>query len=183
MVEVPIDLHVLGEEERLFQSLGYQTSVPTATMPEGGIIRNRHTVHLQLGRPSAGWTAHLGYRRLLSAIHRVGPSVPLVLWLSGLFASFGSTQLSLLSSFLGWYTFYLSDKRIKQLETSILKKKQMNENETQVQQSRAEDKFLKSNVRNPRSKLLHLALLAWLDKEDRHSKGLIRWGSHLSSLC
>ena len=38
----------------------------------------------------------------------------------------------------------------------------MNENETQVQQSRAEDKFLKSNVRNPRFKLLHLALLALL---------------------
>ena len=36
----------------------------------------------------------------------------------------------------------------------------MNENETQVQQSKAEDKFLKSNVRNPRSKLLHLALLS-----------------------
>ena len=50
----------------------------------------------------------------------------------------------------------------------------MNENETQVQQSRADDKFLKSNVRNPRSKLLHLALLAWLGKEGRHSKGLIR---------
>ena len=49
----------------------------------------------------------------------------------------------------------------------------MTENETQVQQSRAEVKFLKSNVRNPRSKLLHLALLAWLGKEDRHSKGLI----------
>ena len=50
----------------------------------------------------------------------------------------------------------------------------MNENETWVQQSRAEDKFLKSNVRKPRSKLLHLALLAWLGKESRHSKGLIR---------
>ena len=48
----------------------------------------------------------------------------------------------------------------------------MNENETQVQQNRAEDKFLKSNVRNPRSKLLHLALLALLGKEGRHSKGL-----------
>ena len=55
-----------------------------------------------------------------------------------------------------------------------IKKKRMNENETQVQQSRAEDKFLKSNVRNPRSKLLHLALLAWLGKEGRHFKGLIR---------
>ena len=50
----------------------------------------------------------------------------------------------------------------------------MNENETQVQQNKAEDKFLKSNVRNLRSKLLHLALLAWLGKEDRHSNGLIR---------
>ena len=50
----------------------------------------------------------------------------------------------------------------------------MNENKTQVQQSRAEDKFLKPNVRNRRSKLLHLALLAWLGKEGRHSKGLTR---------
>ena len=50
----------------------------------------------------------------------------------------------------------------------------MNENKTQVQQSRAEDKFFKSNVRNPRSKLLHLALLTWLGKEGRHSKGLTR---------
>ena len=50
----------------------------------------------------------------------------------------------------------------------------MNENETQVQQDRVEDKFLKSNVRKPRSKLLHLALLAWLGKEGRYCKGLIR---------
>ena len=50
----------------------------------------------------------------------------------------------------------------------------MNENETQVQQDRVEDKFLKSNVRKPRSKLLHLALLACLGKEGRHCKGLIR---------
>ena len=41
----------------------------------------------------------------------------------------------------------------------------MNENETWVQQSKADEKFLKSNVRKPRSKLLHLALLAWLGKE------------------
>ena len=54
------------------------------------------------------------------------------------------------------------------------RKKKMNENETQVQQSKAEDKCLKSNVRKPRSKVLHLALLAWLGKEDRHAKGLIR---------
>ena len=47
-------------------------------------------------------------------------------------------------------------------------------NETLVQQSKAEDKCLKSNVRKPRSKVLHLALLAWLGKEGRHAKGLIR---------
>ena len=50
----------------------------------------------------------------------------------------------------------------------------LNENETWVQQSRAEDKFLKSNVRKPKSKLLHLAPLAWLGTEGRHSKGLTR---------
>ena len=50
----------------------------------------------------------------------------------------------------------------------------MNENETWVQQNGDEDKFLKSNVRKSRSKVLHLALLAWLGKEDCHSKGLIR---------
>ena len=50
----------------------------------------------------------------------------------------------------------------------------MNENETHVQQNKAEDKLFKSNVRKLRSKLLHLALLAWLGKEGRHSKGLIR---------
>ena len=50
----------------------------------------------------------------------------------------------------------------------------MNKNEIQVQQNRAEDKLFKSNVRKPRSKLLNLAPLAWLGKEGRHSKGLIR---------
>ena len=50
----------------------------------------------------------------------------------------------------------------------------MNENKTQVQRNRVEDKLLKSNVRKPRSKLLHLALLAWLGKEGSHSKGLIQ---------
>ena len=50
----------------------------------------------------------------------------------------------------------------------------MNENEAQVQQNKAEDKLLKSNVRKPRSKLLNLAPLAWLGKEGRHLKGLIR---------
>ena len=98
MVEDPIGLHILWEEERLLQSLGYQPSVPPAIMPEGGIIRNRHTVHLQLGRPSTGWTAHLGHRRLFSAIHKIRPSVPLVLRLPGLLASFGRAQLSLFSS-------------------------------------------------------------------------------------
>ena len=47
-------------------------------------------------------------------------------------------------------------------------------NETLVQQSKVEDKCLKSNVRKPRSKVLHLALLAWLGKEGRRAKGLIR---------
>ena len=40
MVEGPIGLHVLWEEERQLKSLGYQTSVPPAIVPEGGIIRN-----------------------------------------------------------------------------------------------------------------------------------------------
>ena len=47
-------------------------------------------------------------------------------------------------------------------------------NETLVRQSKAEDKCLKSNVRKPKSKVLHLALQAGLGKEDRHAKGLIR---------
>ena len=46
-------------------------------------------------------------------------------------------------------------------------------NETLIQQIKAEDKCLKSNVRNPRSKVLHLALPAGLGKEDRHAKDLI----------
>ena len=41
-------------------------------------------------------------------------------------------------------------------------------------QSKVEDKCLKSNVRKPRSKVLHLALPAGLGKEDRHAKGLIQ---------
>ena len=75
--------------------------------------------------------------------------------------------------------FYLSKNQIVRNFNFNVKrrnddKKKMNENETWVQQSRAEDKFLKSNVRKPRSKVLHLALLAGLGKEGRHSKGLIR---------
>ena len=46
MVEGPIGLHALWEEERLLQSLGYQTSMPPAIMLEGGIIRNWFIVHL-----------------------------------------------------------------------------------------------------------------------------------------
>ena len=42
------------------------TGVPPTVMSEGGIIRNGHTVHLQLGRPSEGWTAHLSHMKLLS---------------------------------------------------------------------------------------------------------------------
>ena len=47
-------------------------------------------------------------------------------------------------------------------------------NETLVRQSKVEDKCLKSNVRKPRSKILHLALLARLGKEGCHAKSLIR---------
>ena len=47
-------------------------------------------------------------------------------------------------------------------------------NETLVWQSKAENKCLKSNVRKLKSKVLHLALLAGLGKEDRYAKGLIR---------
>ena len=75
--------------------------------------------------------------------------------------------------------FYLSkNQTVRNFNFNVKRrnddKKNMNENETWVQQSRAEDKFLKSNVRKPRSKVLHLALLAGLGKEGRHSKGLIR---------
>ena len=49
----------------------------------------------------------------------------------------------------------------------------MNENEAQVQQNKAKDRLLKSNVRKPRSKVLHLVLLAGLGNEGRHFKGLI----------
>ena len=75
--------------------------------------------------------------------------------------------------------FYLSkNQTVRNFNFNVKRrnddKKKMNENETWVQQSRAENKFLKSNVRKPRSKVLHLALLAGLGKEGRHSKGLIR---------
>ena len=75
--------------------------------------------------------------------------------------------------------FYLSkNQTVRNFNFNVKRrnddKKKMNENETWVQQSRAEDKFLKSNVRKPISKVLHLTLLAGLGKEGRHSKGLIR---------
>ena len=79
MVEIPVSPHIIWEEEGLLQSLGYMTSVPPTVMPEGGIPRNGHTVHLQLGRLSAGWTAHLSHRKLLLAINRVGSPALLVL--------------------------------------------------------------------------------------------------------
>ena len=74
--------------------------------------------------------------------------------------------------------FYLSkNQTVRNFNFNVKRrnddKKKMNENETWVQQSRAEDKFLKSNVRKPRSKVLHLVLLVGLGKESRHSKGLI----------
>ena len=79
MVEIPVSLHILGEEEWLLQSLGHKTGVPPAVMSKGGVIRNWHTVYVQLGRPNAGWLAHLSHRRLILAINRVGPPAPLVL--------------------------------------------------------------------------------------------------------
>ena len=79
MVEIPVSLHILGEEEWMLQSLGHKTDVPPAVMPKGGVIRNWHTVYLQLGRLSAGWSVHLSHRRLLSAINRVRSPAPLVL--------------------------------------------------------------------------------------------------------
>ena len=79
MVEVPVSLHILWEEEGLLQSLGYMTGVHPAVMPEGSISDNGHTVHLQLRRPSAGWTAHLSHRKLISVINKAGSPAPLVL--------------------------------------------------------------------------------------------------------
>ena len=68
--------------------------------------------------------------------------------------------------------FYLLNERIKQLETQI--KKINGKNETLVQQSKGEDKCLRSNARKPKSKVLHLALQVGLGKEGHHAKGLIR---------
>ena len=63
----------------LFQGFNYMASVPPTVMPEGSIPGNRHTVYLQLRRPSVGWMTHLSHRKLLSAINIVGPPAPLVL--------------------------------------------------------------------------------------------------------
>ena len=46
MVEGLIGLHVLWEEERLFQSLSHHARMPPAIMPKGGIIRDWHTIYL-----------------------------------------------------------------------------------------------------------------------------------------
>ena len=67
-------------------------------------------------------------------------------------------------------SYLLKNQTVRNSNLNLKKKKK----KTQVQQNRAEEKFLKSNVRKPRSKLLYLAFLALLGKEDRHSKGLIR---------
>ena len=98
MIEVPVGLHVLWEKEGLLQSLGYMTGMPSAIMPKGGIIRNRHFVYLQLGCLSADWSTHLSHRRLLSAINGGGPPALLILRLSGLLASFGRGYLPFLRS-------------------------------------------------------------------------------------
>ena len=49
MVEIPVSLHIRCEEEGLLWSLGYMTGVPPTVMPKGGVIRNWHTICLQLG--------------------------------------------------------------------------------------------------------------------------------------
>ena len=67
----------------------------------------------------------------------------------------------------------LSVKRKNQTVRNPNLKKINGKNETLVQQSKAEDKCLRSNIRKPKSKVLHLALQVELGKEGRHAKGLI----------
>ena len=67
--------------------------------------------------------------------------------------------------------FYLLSKKIQTVRNPNFNVK--GKNETLVRQNKAEDKCLKSNVRKPRSKVLHLALPTRLGKEGRHAKGLI----------
>ena len=96
MREGPVGLHVLGEEEGLLQGLSYMTCVPPTVMPEGGIPGNGCTVHLQLRRLSASWTAHLSHRKLV--VNRVGPPASLVLCVPLLLTSFGRAYLTFLRS-------------------------------------------------------------------------------------
>ena len=79
MSEAPVGLHVFWEEEGLFQGLSDMTCMPPTVMPEGGILGNECTVHLQLRRPSASWTAHLSHKKLFSAVNETGPPASLVL--------------------------------------------------------------------------------------------------------
>ena len=99
MVESSIGRHILWEEERLFESLGHQTSMPPAIMPKSGIKRDWHTINLQHGRPSTHGPAYLGHWRFLLIFHRTRPSVPMVLCLPGLLTPFGRAQFSFFSSF------------------------------------------------------------------------------------
>ena len=46
MVEVPVSLYILWENEGLLQSLGYMTGVPPTIVPKGIIIGDGHTIHL-----------------------------------------------------------------------------------------------------------------------------------------
>ena len=79
MSETPVGLHVFWEEEGLLQGLCYVTCMPPMVMSKGGILGNGCTVHFQLRRPSASWTAHLSHRKLLSAVNGAGPPASLVL--------------------------------------------------------------------------------------------------------
>ena len=72
--------------------------MPPTVMPEGGILGNGGTVHLQLRRLSVSWTAHLSHGKLLSAVNRVEPPASLVLCLPLLFAPFGRAYLTFLKS-------------------------------------------------------------------------------------
>ena len=56
--------------------------------------------------------------------------------------------------------YLLKNQIVRNSNFNVKRKDDDKKNETLVQQSKAEDKCLKSNVRKPRSKVLHLALLA-----------------------
>ena len=98
MVKAPVGRHVLREEKKLFQSLSHQANMPSAIMPKSGIKRDGHTINLQHGCPGTCRPTYLGHQRFFSVVHRVGPSAPMVLCLSGLFISFRGAQLPFLGS-------------------------------------------------------------------------------------